>query len=221
MQPERSRYILLTAIGIAPFYFNGYVNAAIADRPVLYWGFEAICWLVLPAIVLAVLVRSAGLRFADLGFHTKIFGGRSVAWLVLACAFACQMYYKGYLHAYEFARTLLPGESIFDYRSMIPERGLGRIAVVLYFSLSAAFVEEIYFRGLLLKIATFGRNAAATFMAVSPVLFALIHWKSGMANLAATYLLGLGVALAFVLVRNIWPFVAGHAFTDFMRFSAS
>ena len=51
---------------------------------------------------------------------------------------------------------------------------------------------------------------------MSPLVFSLVHWESGIANLAAAWVVGLLAAAALLLLKNLWPLIAGHVFTDLL-----
>ncbi|MCP4490417.1 MAG: CPBP family intramembrane metalloprotease [Gammaproteobacteria bacterium] len=102
---------------------------------------------------------------------------------------------------------------------MIPEDRIGRLIVITYFSLTAGVVEELYFRGLLFRALAGCKNHFLIFIAISPVLFSLVHWESGLANVLSTYLFGLFFAGTYLVFQNIWPLVVGHTVTDLVWFS--
>jgi membrane protease YdiL (CAAX protease family) len=215
---RRNLYLGCAAAGISPYLINGYVNSKIAAWPALYWSFEVLCWIVIPAAVFAVLVRRDGLRAADLGLHGRIFRRHSVGLVVVACMILCPIDAVGYAGVYGYFRTILPDEGLFKYHSMVPEGGAARLLTTLYFALSAGIVEELYFRGLLFKAASFFPGSSALYLLLSPLLFAAIHWESGPANAAAAYTFGLFSAAVFLMIRNLWPLIAGHIYTDYAWF---
>jgi len=215
---RRNLYLACAATGISPYLVNGYVNSKVAAWPALYWTLEALFWIAIPAALFFVLVRRGGLRAADLGLHGRIFGRDSVALVIVACLIFCPLDYAVYSRAYEYFRTVLPAEGLFHYQSMIPQSGAGRLLAALYFALTAGIVEELYFRGLLYRIAAFERWPATLYLALSPLLFAAIHWENGAASVAGAYVFGLLAASAFLVMRNLWPLIAGHIYTDYVWF---
>ena len=62
------------------------------------------------------------------------------------------------------------------------------------------------------------QHSIALFLLVSPLLFNLVHWEDRFANLASTYIFGVFMAIAYLGLRNLWPLVPGHIFTDLARF---
>jgi len=214
----RHRYLLLAAIGILPFLINGPVNARIAQLPWLYWGFELAIWVVLPTALLLATMRSPGFRFADLGLHLAVSSYRGLPAVLLACLLFSPLGYGVYVGATALFEHWFPNDGFFHYETMIPESGIGHHAVILYFALSAGLVEEFLFRGLLLRAAQEFAHPGLSFMLVSPLAFSLIHWESGLANLCATWVYGLFAAAAYLLMKNLWPLIAGHVATDLLWF---
>jgi membrane protease YdiL (CAAX protease family) len=212
---RRNLYAACIAAGTFPYLINGYINARIASSPALYWTFELLCWLAVPAVVLVVLVRRAGLRFSEIGLNGRIFGRYSVGLVILMCLVMCLLCAWVYHLALGLSRALLPDNPLFEYQSIVPQSGAAHTLAALYLALSAGIVEEIYFRGLLHKLAGWAARPVPAYLTLSPLLFASIHWETGWAGTAAAYVFGLFTALAFLLTRNLWPLIAGHFYTDY------
>ena len=210
----------LLGLGICPLYFNGYINSHIASRPAAYWAFEFSYWILLPLLVLVALVRFGGLRISDIGIHGRIRGHRSIGALVLVSLVLCPLYYLVHSSALRYFGTLLPSNGLFQYHAMVPDSGIARIVVAVYFALTAGIVEEIYFRGLAFRACEMlVSRPVLLYLAISPVLFALIHWESGAANTAASYIFGVLTAGSYVVLRNLWPLIVAHAYTDYVWFT--
>ena len=212
----RHRYLLLAAIGILPLLVNGPINARIAHSPWLYWSFELAIWVVLPTVLLLATMRTHGFRFAHLYLHLSVIGYRGLPAVLLACLLFSPLMYGCYFGATALFERWFPEGGFFDYQTMIPEAGIPYLIAVLYFALSAGLVEEFLFRGLLWRAAREFANPVPIFLLVSPLAFSLVHWESGIANLAATWVVGLLAAAALLLLKNLWPLIAGHVFTDLL-----
>jgi membrane protease YdiL (CAAX protease family) len=196
---QRNRLLFLALCGITPFMVNGLVNSVIAHNALLYWAFEMLTWIVIPSTVL--------LR-----------GRSNIGLVLLACAVLSPLCYGVYFYSYEFFSALFPGQGFFQYESIVPESGILYFAVTLYFGLSAGLVEEFLFRGLLYRSFSGLRHSLALFLVISPILFSLVHWENGFANLASTYIVGIFMAIAYLGLRNLWPLMIGHIFTDLVWF---
>ncbi len=117
-----------------------------------------------------------------------------------------------------FFNTIAPGDPIFAYRSIIPESEAKRTLVVWYLAISAGIVEELYFRGLLFKISQFFRGSTSVYLIFSPLVFSAIHWEGNLSNMGASYIVGLLGCLVFLWLKNIWPLIIGHTFTNLLWF---
>jgi membrane protease YdiL (CAAX protease family) len=215
---RRNRLLLLALCGIAPLMVNGLVNSLIAHNALLYWGFEMLTWIVIPSTVLYLVIRTAGVQLSDLGYHGSIRGRSNIGLVVLACAVFSPLCYGVYYYSFDYFSSLFPGQGFFRYESIVPESGILYFAVTIYFGLSAGMVEEFLFRGLLYRAFRGFKNSLGLFLVISPILFSLVHWEDGLANLASTYMFGVFMAIAYLGLRNLWPLVIGHIFTDLVWF---
>jgi len=215
---HRNRLLLLALCGIAPFMLNGLVNSAIYQDALLYWCFEILTWVLIPSTVLYLVTRTPGFQFSALGYHGAICGQRSTALLLLVCLAFSPLCYWVYSSSYDFFIELFPAGESFNYDSVVPTSGLPYFAVVIYFGLSAGLVEEFLFRGLLYCAFSGFQHSLPLFLVVSPLLFGLVHWEDGLANLASTYTVGVFMAIAYLGLRNLWPLMIGHIFTDLVWF---
>ena len=212
-------YIILFLVGIFPFLINGYINSLIFNNALLYWSFEILSWIVIPTIIFYFAVSKNGLRFSELGLHTKVFGRQSIGLLVAACVLVSFIDYWAYKNLFDYFSSIFTNKAFFSYESIIPSDGTMKIIIAIYFGLSAGIVEELYFRGLLYKISHFFASPNLLYLALSPFLFSIIHWEGGLANVSATFVIGLIMALLFLWLRNLIPLIVGHCMTDLVWFS--
>lgn len=211
----RNLYLALIGIGIFPFFVNGYVNSIIYQIPLAYWLFELFCWALLPTLVLGIASKKGGLRFSEIGLHSKLFGKGNLVLLVFLSIIFGPIEFWVYTSLYDFFWPLFKHQGVFQYHSVLPQSGWPRILVAAYFAISAGVIEEIFFRGWMYRVAGYFLRPRVVYLMVSPLLFALVHWESGAANVLATFILGLMTALVFIALRNLWPLIAGHVYTDF------
>ena len=215
---QHNRLLVLALCGIAPFMVNGLVNSVIAHNALLYWGFEMLSWIIIPSIILYLVIRTPDVQFSDLGYHSCIRGKAGIGRVLLACAVFAPLCYGVYYYSYDYFSSLFPGQGFFQYDSIVPESGFFYYLVIIYFGLSAGLVEEFLFRGLLYRAFSGFKHSLGWFLVISPILFSLVHWEDGLANLASTYIVGVFMALAYLGFRNLWPLVIGHIFTDLVWF---
>jgi hypothetical protein len=83
---QHNRLLVLALCGIAPFMVNGLVNSMIAHNALLYWGFEMLTWIIIPSTILYLVIRTPGVQFSDLGYHSCIHGKAHIRLVQLACA---------------------------------------------------------------------------------------------------------------------------------------
>lgn len=212
-------FLLLTSLGIAPFLINGYVNSKIHESFVLYWSFEVLTWIIVPLIVVFLTTRIVGFEFRQLGFHTSICGYQNSAVLVTICLLSGPICYWIYTNIVNSVVTLDLPAGIFVYETIIPDSKFLKYLVVTYFALSAGLVEEFLMRGMLFRAFKNLSNSSVIFLAISPVVFSLVHWEGGLGAIISTYVFGLFMAVAFLLLRNIWPLIVGHIYTNILWFS--
>ena len=168
--------------------------------------------------MLYAVTRTPGFKFADLGYHTALRGRHNPALVGVASLVLAPIVYTVYSQGYAFFSGILPDQGFFSYHAIIPEAGILYYLVVIYFALSAGLVEEFLFRGLLFHALSGFRHSLVLFLLISPLLFGLVHWEDGLANLVTTWCVGVFMALAYIGLRNLWPLVIGHIFTDLVWF---
>lgn len=195
---------------------NGlYLGAAHRASPSLFWLLDALQFFVVPLASVWALWRVAGVgpRAYGLGpLGDPGSGLRSLAMYALVVS----VFVSGYGLA-RLATLYLPWgwpASAFVYSEALPRHPPAALAVLGYLSLSGALVEEVMYRGLPALCLPRG-----LYPLVSAGAFSLIHWESGTREVLATFLLGLALAALYARLRNLWPFVAGHAVTDMLGFT--
>lgn len=103
--------------------------------------------------------------------------------------------------------------------------GIGMIFANLFLALGIGFCEEIYFRGIILKLLLKKGEKAA--IIVSSVLFAVCHLMNlaGGSDIVGTilqmcfaFVYGIVFALIFIICRSIWPCILLHSAHDFCSF---
>lgn len=197
---------------------NGfYLGAAWRVSPALFWALDLAQFVVVPWLSLWALQRFAGVAPRHYGLG-PIVGRQGVFLALIAFPLVIVVCVLGYGLAKILALFTPWGwqASAFLYSRAIPGSPAGALAVLLYLSLTAAFVEEIFYRGLPALFLS-----RPLYPLVSAAAFALIHWESGTREVVATFLLGLLLAALYLRLRNLWPFVAGHAVTDMLAFTGT
>ncbi|HEX6317250.1 MAG TPA: CPBP family intramembrane glutamic endopeptidase [Burkholderiales bacterium] len=197
---------------------NGlYLGAAFRASVPLFWFLDLAHFVLVPIASVWALWRFAGVRPPDYGLGPL--AGRQPGAAALA---VYALVVAAFAYGYGFARILalfVPWEwpaTGFLYSQAFPQHAAGGLALLAYLSLTEALAEEIVFRGL---PALWLR--AHVYPLASAAAFAAIHWESGTREVVATFLLGVVLAALYLRVRNLWPFVTGHAVTDILAFTGT
>ena len=189
----------------------------------LYWGFDAAKFVVLPALVLAAAIRLGGMGPAEYGLtarppaRTALHAG--LAWLALTVVY----FVVGPFLAAGLADLRVPTwPPVFDLGQLMPSSGPGRALAAVYLAVAAGVVEELMFRGLALGFASrlpSGRFVQlAVFHFVSTVLFAAGHWEQGFEGTVGAGAYGLAAGLIYLRLRALPPLVIAHTALDLVAF---
>jgi membrane protease YdiL (CAAX protease family) len=206
---------VLCAIAAAPVLLSGLVAGFYSElfmtNPGIFWIYDLINWIVVPGICLTIIIGSLKVKPADLGLvsirHENLTAhalGRLATTVVLFLSFVVVQAV--------FFRILPPTNTIFNYVDLIPKGALGKVSA-LYLAVTAAFVEEIFYRGVLKWVMVNenpGKGAAAAYVVFSAVLFGLNHWGQGSFKVLATIYLGVITALLYLRFKNLWYLIAAH-----------
>lgn len=206
----------------APFLvvnlLDGFTKPALATTPPLFWTYDITKWVLLPAVTLFAMRVWCNARTADFGLEGP--GQRWSAAQLSALTVLFSALAMSYFGFQTLAVRLFPGGGTFDLGELMPP-GSAHLPVVLYLCVTAAFAEELFYRGVLLEAMAptgAGLGRAAGYVAFSSTLFGLSHFESGTAEILATGLYGAVAALFALRVRNLWPLMVGHFATDFVAF---
>ena len=217
---RRAAMLLAAAPIAAAGLVNGFYLPRIAGDPVLYWSAELAQWIVLPGACLVALHALGGVSPSEYGLRTgegDDHPGRILAFS-LPAAIVLWAVYAG---SSALFWTLIPADApSFAYESLVPEGALMKVVVVVYFAVTAGFVEEVTFRGLPLAACgpAPGRRSLALYVLGTSLVFSLIHWENGVPELLATFAYGVAAALMYLWVGNLWPLVIGHTCVDLVDF---
>ena len=197
---------------------NGaYLGAAFRAGAPLFWLLDLLQFVLVPLASVWALWRFAGVRPRDYGLGS-LTGGRDAATALATYALVIVVFVYGYGLARILA-LFVPWEwpaTALIYSQVIPRNPAGALAVMMYFSLTEAFVEEAVYRGLPARFLP-----DSVYPLLSAAAFALIHWENGAREVVAMFLLGVVLGVLYLRIRNLWPFVAGHAVTDMLSFGGT
>ncbi len=167
-------------------------------------------------IVLGV-IRLRRQSIASLGLNRP-----DAARLILGTILAVPALYAASTAANLLYMSLLSGgfDELLEERSelfaMMPELSFGSVVV---FSLFVGFHEEVFFRGFLLTRLTVGLRSRAAAVAVTSVIFGLLHAYQGPAGILQTTFLGAVLGTLVCVTRTLWPAILAHAFFNIVGMS--
>lgn len=205
---------------IAPFFLVGLLNGLYVDvlskTPWLYWLVDILTWVVLPLFIIYHLYCQYGFGLRDYGIEILSDPRRNretLSWSAMATLLLA-IYYFGlsWLTKIVFPPELTTG----GYASMVPDGSL-QVVAVLYLAGTAAVFEEVFFRGLLRRIIfTFYNESLATLLYVlgSSILFGLVHWENGTAEVLTTMVTGMVACFLYLRINNLVPLIVAHFVID-------
>ena len=180
----------------------------------LLWGQDLIVFVAIPAVFFFVFFKKQLLDRKSLGL-----GSLPSLW---DCGYSLILALQLFLVA-KFIRYVLleihPPLEIFGWFNYdFPPSFPWQILTILYACVSAAVVEELIFRGLLIPwLQSRGWNTWAAIL-ISAFLFAGIHWCQGPVQLASTFVFGLITGITFSSSGKLWPLILAHFFINLAAF---
>lgn len=211
-QPFSKRHPLIAAATAALvctlFTAAGSATAVIAKQE----GAEKYLWitpfLLLSAGLGVLYMRRSQFTFSEYGFAENIFHGASQVWFYLPL----------------FLIELLP-VVIYGFRAGSSPT---LMFSVLIFTVAVSFNEEIYFRGIALRLLRAGGIKKAIWL--SAVIFGVLHLANLMAGsdplhtilqVIFAFLVGFVLAELVVVTGRIWILIIWHTLHDFLGFSTN
>lgn len=214
---ENSNAIFIaTATVAAIFIFDGFFRGPLhAFSPPLFWLFDLLKFVVVPAACLIWLARAFQVFPSQYGLRRI---AHNESWwrflgLTIVLAVGLSLVYRVALFLAWAIPT--PWAITASYSTIAPDGPL-RIAAVGYFSLTAGLVEEIFFRALPLLFLQrrFSVRVPTTLYVVSTaLLFGAAHWENGAHEIFANVAFGVVASLLYLKLRDLWPLIGAHALT--------
>jgi membrane protease YdiL (CAAX protease family) len=190
---------------------SGFYIDALRQNLLIFWIHDFLIWLVIPAICLVLAAKFCNLDQQALGL-TRISDQQPTTQTFLRLIFVL-LAFLSFLPVQAILFAILPqNEANFSYDQVMPTGQL-RTFAVLYFALTAALVEEVFYRAML-GWAIVGNSSAPLkqtfYVLLSATLFGLNHWSQGSFKMLATMYLGVIAAVIYLRFRNLWYCIAGH-----------
>lgn len=211
------KILLLTALPVLlwSFFAGSFLPSLASREPALFFAIDALGWVILPMACLGFAYKAYHLTPDRYGLRWgRTFDSARSGLIAVALAAAV---FLTFLPVQAVAWWLFPPSvGTLSYAPLIPKGALGGL-VALYLALTAAVVEEIFFRGLLkeLFLSFSGSFAAkALFVGISALLFGVSHWALGAFKVVAALYLGVAAALLYLRFDSLWPNILGHLFLN-------
>ena len=168
----------------------------------------------LPVLCLAVLLKRNRLTFLSLGFPARpsgdlkysVFLGFALLWSLICLSYF--LFDEIVRYAFDASLDELPDP--------ISSVGVPSLAGIIYYLLTAPFLEEVFYRGVL-GAALISRHTSSRvlFVVISAVLFGAAHATvGGLPAFISTAYFGALMAIFYVVIPNIWLVVIAHFVTD-------
>lgn len=205
---------------LLPFEMNGFYNPFLAEYTWLYWICDITAWIVIPVVVFILLFRNGSITFKETGFSFQ--SGNEIYRILLFSIIMFPVLYYGYTLSQSLAEAVFQANYLkvnFSYEMEIPEEGIWGIIALVYFSATAGFVEEIYYRGIFRRLFGNNRNQKILYVLISSTVFSSTHWEGGIHNIIPAFVFGLIASVYYVKENNIVPLIVGHTAVDLLLFS--
>jgi membrane protease YdiL (CAAX protease family) len=213
MQQElgsRRRLTVAFALLAAPFYLNDFANMLVRDWR-LWLTIDYVFLKLLPLVAILWLVRSRRMRAEDFGWKLLPWKTFIPAFLVLALA-GMLFDQNGYMMLKK-----VPGYAALGGMPAIESPAWNWIDLTVGLAL-VGLMEELIFRGLAAACLEHYLPPAGV-VAVSALLFGLIHWSLGWHSVVVTGAIGAVFMFAYLRLRSILPLVLAHFVVNFIDFA--
>ncbi len=205
----------IIALLVWPLYLNDLYLIALGNtRLGLLWTLDVVFFMLIPVATLVWLFKSEIISLQEIGLAlppkiVSILAGFGLCALLIVL-------FEWNLHPW--IESLLPWKlfSGYDFPKQQPLRGF----VIAYAVVSAGFLEEIMFRGVVISQLMKNGKSAVFAVVISCLIFAGAHWGEGFGKLVWTALWGIAPAIWFVRSKNLWGPITCHTtylFLIYMR----
>ena len=219
-RPDASLGVVF-AVVLAPFLLDDLFRRELyAHSTLLFWLFDFLKFVVFPTAAIVYLARVHGIwpRHYGMGSLAEQRWGRLAGQAIFLALLLGLLYYAT-LYLSRFTLRWEPGPT---FNHEINATGLFRIPVTIYLAITPGFVEEVFFRALpllFLERRFPGQVPIRSYVVATAALFGLIHWGDGVPEVLATFVFGVGAAVLYLRLRNLWPLIAAHIIVDLVDFA--
>lgn len=207
---------LLVFLAVAwPLYLNDFWVAALVKQSlVLFWCVDALTYTLMPCVTVYYFLKKGDLKADEIGLRSPLKISNLLLGFLLFCflIFSVEMILQHWFRVWFHSVALTEGYTL-------PDPGYIRFIIVGYAGLSAGFVEEILFRGVLIAL-LFRHSNSTFFVAVFSIfLFGLIHWGQGLDRVLVAMVWSIIPTVWYLKSRNLWGLILCHCLYDWISFS--
>ena len=206
-----SFHFIILALLTVPFYLNDFSSIFVKDWRIWllidYVGVK-----IFPLVVMMWLLTNKMMTPVDFGLTKQSISSFVVLFVVITI-FGIVVDQNGYLILSSF-----PGYAPLGAMPNINSHTWNWIDLTLGLLL-VGIVEEMVFRGYMYTFLSRLTQDGFKIVAVSSVLFGLIHWSSGLHTVIVTSIIGAIFMFAYVRTRMLPPIMLAHFAVNFLDFS--
>jgi membrane protease YdiL (CAAX protease family) len=205
--------IAIIALLVWPLYLNDLYLIALGNTELgILWTLDIIFFLLIPMGTLVYLVRSKCISLREIGFASPPKPISILAGLGLCALLVVLDHWTLYPMLNQIPGRLFVG---YDFPTHQPLRG----CLMAYAALSAGFLEEIVYRGVIISQLMKNGKSATFAVVASCVVFGGIHWGEGPGKVLSTGLWSIPLAIWFVKRKALWGPIACHTLYDLLIFT--
>jgi len=207
--PDRTKFV--------PLWFLGTLAVLVASQVVRLWQTDPVLWVVcdysgrLGALALLAAIPAArAVAYRPERLRTSWW--ETLLWIIGMVVFFCTFcQWIGQVVTFWFPHTKLGSYPILYGWFYLFDLTVGLVLV--------AIQEEIVFRRCTREIFGTHWGQGAAMILFSSLLFAAYHWTIGLGGMASVFFFGIYAMLFLRRTGALWPLIAAHFLTDFVRFS--
>ena len=179
--------------------------------PSFFWVFDAFQFVFLPALFLYLLYTKYSITPSSYGLviPDNKHQAKELLLIIIYCTLLLQLFS---FVSYEMTKAFIAKGTTGNYQSVIPTGSL-QIPVIIYMSLTAAIVEEIFYRGLpllILKNIFTGKKLEYLYIYTTTFIFTLVHWENGFPDIVSSFIYGIFAASFYLQFKRLIPIIVAH-----------
>lgn len=222
LEPNRARLAIAFAAVYIVFLLDWPLTSLYDTHPTIYWIWDVTKFVLVPCIALLWLRKTSNAvspASIGLSWPAPVDAQLKLLFVIAGSAVILPLIWR-VPKPFPWSFLWDAVNPVFDITTTIPHEGAAHYLGLLYLVLTPAFVEEIFFRGLLWRIlGSAGRSSALRYVFVSAFLFGSIHWEHGSTAVQNAMVYGIFSAWLYYRFGSLWPLIAGHFIADWIAFS--